>query len=136
MGAEASPSCANCQRLQAQLDAQQAQLDALQATISRLEKQLAAARKDSSTSSKPPSSDIVKPPKPPPPPGQEKRRIGGQPGHPKHQRLAFPPEAVNGGFYVYRLVVSPACGHGLQAPTTTPRVVQQIDIDEVPLRIE
>ena len=44
MSTEATPSCANCQRLQAQLDAQQAQLDALQATITRLEKQLAAAR--------------------------------------------------------------------------------------------
>jgi hypothetical protein len=122
--------------LQAQLDAQQAQLDALQATIVRLEAQLAAARKDSSTSSKPPSSDIVKPPKPPPPQGQDKRRIGGQPGHPKHERVAFPPDAVNGGFYDHRLDTCPACGHGLQATTTTPRVVQQIDIDEVPLRIE
>ena len=62
-----------------------------------LSRQLAAARKDSSTSSKPPSSDIVKPPKPPPPEGQDKRRIGGQPGHPKHERAAFPPEAINGG---------------------------------------
>jgi len=33
--------------------------------ITQLERQLAAARKDSSTSSKPPSSDIVKPKKPP-----------------------------------------------------------------------
>jgi transposase len=135
MSTEATPSCANCQRLQAQLDAQQAQLDALQATISRLEKQLAAARKDSSTSSKPPSSDIVKPPKPPPPPGQEKRRIGGQPGHPKHQRLAFPPEQVNGGFYDYHLDGCPTCGHDLQATAAPPRVVQQIEIQAAPLEI-
>src|SRR3954453_13681130 len=106
MGTEAIPSCPNCQRLQAQLDVQrtqleplQAQLDFLQRTIAQLQAQLAAARKDSSTSSKPPSSDIVKPPKPPPPTGQDKRRIGGQPGHPKHERIAFPPESVNGGFF-------------------------------------
>src|SRR5215203_466291 len=103
MEAEATPSCLGCQRLQAQLDVQQAQLETLNATVARLEAQLAAARKDSSTSSKPPSSDIVKPPKPPPPKGQDKRRIGGQPGHPKHERVAFPPEAVNAGSFDHRL---------------------------------
>ena len=77
--------------------------------------QLAAARKDSSTSSKPPSSDIVKPPKPPPPEGQDRRRIGGQPGHPKHERVAFPPEAVNAGSFDHRLDACPSCGHDLQA---------------------
>jgi transposase len=143
MNAEAKSSCANCQRLQAQLDAQQthldalqAQLDTLQATIVQLQKRLAAARKDSTTSSKPPSSDLVKPPKPPPPPGQDKRRIGGQPGHPKHERLAFEPEQINGGFYDYHLDGCPTCGHGLQAIEATPRVVQQIDLPEVPVRIE
>src|SRR4051794_12767387 len=150
MGAEANPTCPNCRRLQAQLDVQHAQLetqraqldtlrtqlDVLQRTMDQLQAQLAAARKDSSTSSKPPSSDIVKPPKPPPPTGQDKRRIGGQPGHPKHERIAFPPESINGGVFDYRPDTCPACGHGLQATTAAPRVVQQIDIDEVPLRIE
>jgi transposase len=143
MNAEVIPSCANCQRLQTQLDAQrarldaqQAQLDILQATINRLQKQLAAAGKDSSTSSKPPSSDIVKPPKPPPPPGQNRRQIGGQPGHPKHQRLAFAPEQVNGGFSDYHLDGCPTCGHDLQAIEAPPRVVQQLDIPEVPVRVE
>src|SRR3954463_2760667 len=150
MGAEANPTCPNCRRLQAQLDVQHAQLetqraqldtlrtqlDVLQRTLGQLQAQLAAARKDSSTSSKPPSSDIVKPPKPPPPTGQDKRRIGGQPGHPKHERVAFPPEAVNGGFFDYRLDACPACGHDLHpALTITPRVVQQVDIREVPLSI-
>src|SRR5215210_607556 len=150
MGAEANPTCPNCRRLQAQLDVQHAQLetqraqldtlrtqlDVLQRTMGQLQAQLAAARKDSSTSSKPPSSDIVKPPKPPPPTGQDKRRIGGQPGHPKHERIAFPPESVNGGFFDYRSDTCLACGHDLQATTAAPRVVQQIDINEVPLRIE
>lgn len=74
MKSKARKSCPNCQRMQANLNAQQAELDAqkrrieaLEATVARLLEQLAAARKNSATSSKPPSSDIVKPPKPPPP---------------------------------------------------------------------
>src|SRR3954449_6115464 len=143
MGAETTQPCSNCQRLQAQLDAlqaqfesQQAQLKSLQVASAQLQAQLAAARKDSSTSSKPPSSDIVKPPKPPPPEGQDKRRIGGQPGHPKHERTPFPPESVNGGAHDYVLDLCPNCGHGLQPTAAAPRVVQQIEIREVPLSIE
>ena len=100
--------------------------------------QLAAARKDSSTSSKPPSSDIVKPPKPPPPEGQDRRRIGGQPGHPKHERAAFPPEVDQRR--VLRL--SPRLSAPAAAMTCSPcrpiapRVVQQVDIHEVPLSIQ
>jgi transposase len=135
MGTEATPTCPYCQRLQAQLDAVQAQLKALQIAFAQLQAQLAAARKDSSTSSKPPSSDIVKPPKPPPPPGQDTRHIGGQPGHPKHERASFPPESVNGGSYDYSLDLCPTCGHGLHPSTAAPRVVQQIEIHEVPLEI-
>ena len=43
-----TPPCANCQRLQAQLDALQARFDALLETVAQLQRQLAAARKDSS----------------------------------------------------------------------------------------
>src|SRR3977135_3840420 len=134
MGAGTTHSCSNCQRLQAQLDAlqaqfesQQAQLKTLQVAFAQLQAQLAAARKDSSTSSKPPSSDIVKPPKPPPPEGQDRPSIGGQPGHPKHERVAFPPESINGGSFDYRLDSCPACGQDLQPMRTiAPRVVQQV----------
>ncbi len=144
MGIKLTARCPSCQRLQARLDAQEAQLHALkaqvemlQASIARLEAQLAVARKDSSISSKPPSSDLVKPPKPPPPEGQERRRIGGQPGHPKHERAAFLPEALNGGSYDHRLELCPACGHDLRpTPTIAPRVIQQIDILEPPLTIQ
>src|ERR1700731_2681685 len=126
MGAEATTPCANCARLQAQVDALTATVARLEAALAQVQAQLAAARKDSSTSSKPPSSDIVKPPKPPPPAGQDKRRIGGQPGHPKHERAAFPPEAINGGSTDHRLDSGPCCGHDLQpALTIAPRVVQQ-----------
>src|SRR5947209_6771628 len=122
-------NCPNCQRLQAQFDA-------LQAEVALLREQVASMRKNSSTSSKPPSSDIVKPPKPPPPEGQDRRKIGGQPGHPKHERTPFPPELVNGGAHDYFLELCPTCGQGLQATAAAPRVVQQIEIHEVPLTIE
>jgi transposase len=129
--------CPKCRRLQARVEALEAELVALKEVVARLSQQLAAARKDSSNSSKPPSSDIVKPPKPPPPQGQDRCRVGGQPGHPKHERAAFPPELVNGGCFDYRLDACPACGQNLH-PTRTlaPRVVQQVDIREVPLTIE
>ena len=129
--------CPNCRRLQARVDALEAELEALKKVVAQLSQQLAAARKNSSTSSKPPSSDIVKPPKPPPPEGQDRRHAGGQPGHPKHERVAFPPEAVNGGCFDHRLDLCPSCGHDLQpALTIAPRVIQQIDIREVPLSIQ
>src|SRR5437016_10137887 len=143
MAETASTPCPGCQRLQAQLEAQRlqleqqsAQLEGLQATVSSLQEQLAAARKNSATSSKPPSSDIVKPPPPPPPPGQEKRKRGGQPGHPKHERVLFPPEALSSPPHCHLIDICPDCGHSLQPAELAPRIVQQIDIREVPLIIE
>jgi transposase len=133
---DTTPPCANCQRLQAEVDALRAQLAALQATVEQLQKQLAAARKDSSNSSKPPSSDIVKPPKPQPPPGQERRRTGGQPGHPAHQRELFPPEGLASLPTDYLLDACPSCGGRLLlTDNDRPIVVQQVEIAAVPLEI-
>src|SRR5512147_1870271 len=137
MSATDPTCCTNCRRLQERVNALEAELVALKEIVAQLRQQLAAARKDSSTSSKPPSSDIVKPPKPPPPKGQDKRRVGGQPGHPKHERGLFPPEQVNGGSFDHRLDTCPACGHDLRpTPTIPPRLVQQVDIGAVPLSIQ
>jgi transposase len=123
--------------LQAQLDALQARFDALEAAFLALQAQLAAARKTSSTSSKPPSSDIVKPPKPPPPTGKDRRHPGGQPGHPKHERVAFPPESINAGSFDHRIDSCPCCGHDLDTCLDlVPRTVQQVDIREIPLSIQ
>ena len=85
MRSKARKSCSNCRPFQAKLDAQEARLKVLEGTVARLQEQLAAARKNSSTSSRPPYSDIVKTPKPAPPECQQQRRIGKQPGHPKHE---------------------------------------------------
>ena len=134
MGAAATPPCANCARLQKQLDAQQARLDALVAQVAQLQEQLAAARKDSSTSSKPPSSDIVKP-RPAAPADGARRSIGGQPGHPKHDREPFPAEQVS-HFAEHTLDACPCCGGPVRPNGSIPKVVQQVDVRRPPLVIE
>ena len=134
MKSKARKSCPNCGRLQAKLDAQEARLKALEATVSRLQEQLAAAKKNSATSSKPPSSDLVKP-KPSETPDGEKRSIGGQPGHDMHAREPFPPEQVT-FFATHKLDGCPNCGGTLRLNPTFPRVVQHVDIETTPLTIE
>src|SRR6266568_3845858 len=129
METSGTASCPNCQRLQAQVEA-------LQAEVALLREQAASLRKDSSTSSKPPSSDIVKPPKPAPPEGQAKRKIGGQRGHPKHQRAVFPPEQLNGGSFDHTLDCCPDCGHAVVPLQGPPRVVQQMDVRPAPVVVE
>jgi len=121
-------ACAGCQRLQAQVEA-------LQAEMAQLRELLAAARKDSSTSSKPPSSDIVKPPKPAAGDGPAKRSIGGQPGHPRHDREPFPPEQVT-RFEEHTLQGCPCCGGPLRRNGHFAKVVQQVDVASPPLLIE
>src|SRR5262245_24791411 len=128
--------CANCERLQRQVEAQQRAIAVLAEQVRALQEQLAALRKDSSTSSKPPSSDIVKPPRPAPPPGQDKRKIGGQPGHPRHQRAAFSPEQVNGGSFDHALDCCPDCGHAVEPLRGPPRVIQQMDVRPAPVVVE
>ena len=97
----------------------------VQAQNTGLTQSLAAARKHSGNSSKPPSSDIVKP-KGKRRKKKSKRRIGGQPGHPKHERPAFAPDQVDQRI-PFRLEqcpvnpshrISPAAGTG--TPTDDP----------------
>ena len=66
------------------------QVASLTARVAELEARL---NQDSSNSSKPPSSDgpHVKPAPPKTPSG---KRRGGQPGHPKHERVILPPDVV------------------------------------------
>src|SRR5262245_56609341 len=136
MAPDPTPPCADCQRLQAQLDALQARYEALEATVAQLQRQHAAACKDSSNSSKPPSSDIVKPPKPPLPPGQQRRRPGGQPGHTSHQRVPFPPEVLASAPADYLLDACPSSGgHFLLTDAAEPIVAQRVEIAAVPLEI-
>jgi transposase len=67
----------------------------------RLQDQIARLKRDSSNSSKPPSSDIVKPQKKGTPGRKGKRKIGGQKGHPRQERIPFAPEDIDATrFYV------------------------------------
>jgi transposase len=126
--------CPGCQELGARLAALEAKLIAAEAEIVGLREQLAGAKKDSSTSSKPPSSDIVKPKPAPADDGDgEKRKIGGQPGHPMHTREPFPPEQVD-KFVPHTLDACPDCGGELRRNAHFQRVVQQMDI-EMPPRV-
>src|SRR5262249_2323636 len=111
--------CPECQRLQAR--------------IAELEAALAAARKHSGNSSKPPSSDIVKPPKRGPKGKGKKRRRGGQPGHPRHERPLFPPEQIDES-HEYTLEHCPDCGGHLQDAQAAPRVIQQVEVIDKPMR--
>jgi transposase len=112
-------------------------LSTAEAEIARLREQLAAAKKDSSTSSKPPSSDIVKPKPPADAPDGEKRKIGGQPGHPKHERTPFAPEQVTDS-HAHTLSACPDCGGEVRRNGQCQRVVQQMDVDlaAAPLSVE
>src|SRR4249920_1506873 len=103
--------CPGCQRLKAR--------------VAELEAKLAAAQKHSGNSSKPPSSDIVKPPKDDPEGEDSKRRKGGQPGHPKHERPTFPPEQID-ETHAYTLDHCPDCGGSLTDAAVAPQVIQQV----------
>jgi transposase len=88
MAEPTTPGCPHCQRLQAEVER-------LTTRRAALEAELAKARKHSGNSSKPPSSDITTPPRSQPGTASTgKRKRGGQPGHPRHQRLPFDPQQL------------------------------------------
>jgi len=100
-----------------------------------LQAALAKAKKNSSNSSKPPSSDIVNPPPKSAGQGGGKRKRGGQPGHPRHQRPPFKPEEVNVTWLHY-YTGCPCCG-GVLVDTEGPvKVMQQVEIEKRPFRVE
>lgn len=103
------------------------QVDLLQKRVETLERKVAQLSKNSSNSSKPPSSDIVKPKAKKRQKG--KRKIGAQPGHPRHERPLFPEKDIK-KFHDYRLTACPECGN----PDVTfldepPRVIQQMELE-------
>jgi transposase len=118
--AEVMVRCAALEKRNAELEARCAKLDA----------ELAKARKNSSNSSKPPSSDIVKPPRPA---GHSSNgKIGGQPGHPRHERPSFPPEQVD-KIVEHRHRRCPKCGGAVRPLKRPPRVVQQVELVKRPV---
>ena len=117
------------------VNAQAEQIKTLTERITQLENELAKARKNSSNSSKPPSSDIINPKKAAKEKRKRKRKPGGQKGHPRHERPDFPFESLDNA-WEYSLESCPVCGGGLEDADRAPRVVQQVEIIDVPIRIE
>jgi transposase len=108
-----------------------ARLLAMEAKLAALEAKIARLTRDSSTSSKPPSSDIVKPPPSGTSGKQQKRSVGGQPGHTRHERTAFPPERVD-RVITYELTREEAKGLRVLKAWS---VVQQADLVESPITV-
>ena len=127
--------CRHLEAENARLKAHTAQLEArlteYQAKNQQLIQALAAARKNSRNSSKRPSSDIVKPP--PKPLGKGKRRkIGAQPGHPKHEHPAFTPAQID-RHISYELEHCPVdASHRLVALADQQKIIQQVELVEQP----
>lgn len=124
-------------KLQGTIGELQAQVAELSQKNAQLEAELAKARKNSQTSSKPPSSDITNPPRRKPSGKRRKgrRKRGGQPGHPRHERPAFDPEQVD-VFWEYRYGACPCCGGELTDADVPPKIQQQVEIERAPLRVE
>ncbi len=97
------------------------------------EAEIAKLRENSSTSSKPPSRDGVKPPKPKPMGSRKRRKIGGQPGRPRHERQSLAEPDVD-QFWVYGLDRCPDRGGRAKQAKARPRVVHQVEVVKSPTR--
>jgi transposase len=113
----------------------EAQVTALQQQNQALQHKIAQLSKDSSNSSKRPSSDDITKPKG----GKNTRgadtkngKIGAQPGHDRHTRPPYPPEAID-QVHPYELTRCPCCHTSdiLLLEDQPPRVIQQAEIKEV-----
>lgn len=112
----------------------QARVAALEAENARLLAQLAAARKHSGNSSKPPSSDITKP-APKTGGSPRRRKIGGQPGHPRHERRPFPPDQVDEQ-QIHGLTHCSDCGSTQFEILDQPaQVFQQVELVPKPFKV-
>ena len=139
MRSKAQKSCPNCRRLQAKLDAQEARLKVLEATVARLrgatrcgeegfldlvQATVFGHRQAAQTSTAGRASSGA-----------------ASAGNPVTPSTNWPPpsrwNSINGDSLDHRLDFCPGCGHDLQPmPTIMPRVIQQVDINDVPLVIQ
>lgn len=123
--------CCRLQERNAWLEERVAQL---QEQNAQLVQKLAAAQKNSSNSSKPPSSDIVNPTAANSQNKNKKgkRRIGGQKGHPKHERPPFTPDQIDERID-HRLRRCPVdSSHRIVPAEHRQRTLQQVELVEKP----
>ena len=105
----------------------------LEAQIAALEAELAKAKKHSGNSSKPPSGDIVKPKEKRKKRGRpRKRKIGGQPGHERHERKPFAPEELDQE-WIWYYSECPCCGGRLTQQEQPTRTFQHAELLDVPV---
>ena len=107
-------------------------IESQQVKIRTLEIKIAKLSKNSSNSSKRPSSDDITKPK-----SNEKKKkgnskIGGQPGHPRHERPLFAEEEID-KLHPYILTTCPDCNGEVSIMDGKPRILQQIELIEAPL---
>jgi transposase len=119
-----TPVCQGCAVLTQLVEQLRTEVARVRDELATCQSQLAAATKNSSNSSKPPSSDIVKPPRLQ---GKKKRKQGGQPGHPRHERPPFEANQIDHTID-YTLSGCPDCGGHLELSSEPPRVVQQTEL--------
>jgi transposase len=107
------------------IESQQKQIKALEVKVAKLSK-------NSSNSSKPPSSDDITKPKSNKKKKKGKRKIGGQPGHERHERPLFAEKEID-NFHPYILTTCPDCHGEVSVMNGKPRIIQQVELIEVPL---
>jgi transposase len=107
------------------IESQQKQIRALEVKVAKLSK-------NSSNSSKPPSSDDITKSKSNKKKKKGKRKIGGQPGHERHERPLFAVEEID-KFHPYILNACPDCHGEVSIMEGKPRIFQQVELIEVPL---
>ena len=133
--------CSRCARLQKQVEKLTTAVERLEKESAKAKDDLAKATKNSRNSSKPPSSDIVNPPPKSTPdpkssqPAQGKRKPGGQPGHSRHQRTPFQPEEIDHS-WIHYYTGCPCCGGALVDTDEPDKILQQVEIEEMPIRVE
>ncbi|MDB4443884.1 IS66 family transposase [bacterium] len=107
-------------------------IESQQEKIKALEVKVAKLSKNSSNSSKPPSSDDITKPKSNKDNNKDKRKIGGQPGHKRHERPLFSEEEID-DFHSYILTACPDCHGEVSIMDGKPRIIQQVELIEDPL---
>ncbi len=107
-------------------------VEAQQKQIKSLELKIAKLSKNSSNSGKRPSSDDITKPKPKKGRKKRKRKIGGQPGHERNVRDSFTEDEIN-LFHPYILTGCPVCDGQVDLLDMPPRIIQQMDLVEVPI---
>lgn len=109
-----------------------ATIEAMQEKIRILEIKIAKLTKNSSNSSKRPSSDDITKPKSNKNEKKGKRKIGGQPGHKKHERPLFSKEEID-ETHPYILTTCPDCNGEVSIIEGESRIIQQVELPKKPL---